>query len=91
MTYCIMLQTFWHILTLGGGTEVLMQQTFYLFFSELGEEWAPVIMNTEAEYNFIRSADYYLTDVHGYYLGGTTNVEWTYENYNDYIPNNSGQ
>ena len=47
-------------------------------------------MNTEAEYNFIRAADFYLTDVLDYYLGGTTNVEWTYENYNDYIPNDSG-
>ena len=47
-------------------------------------------MDTEEEYNFIRKTDIHLIDVHDYYLGGTTNREWTYQNYNDYIPNDSG-
>ena len=45
----------------------------------------------QAEYNFIRAAGFSLTDIEDYYLGGTTNEDCTYENYNDYIPNDSGQ
>ena len=47
-------------------------------------------MDTEVEFNFIQSADYYLTNVEDFYLGGTTDKEWTNQNYTDYIPNNSG-
>ena len=64
--------------------------THCISISELGDGWVPVIMDTGEDYNFIRNTDIHLTDVHDYYLGGTTNAEWTYENYNDYIPNNSG-
>ena len=48
-------------------------------------------MDTEAEYNFIKSADFYFTDVEDYYLGGTTNEQWTNRKFTDYIPNDSGK
>ena len=46
----------------------------------------PVIMDNEAEYKFIKFADYYLTDAEDYYVGGTTNKKETFK-FKDYIPN----
>ena len=48
-------------------------------------------MDTEEEYNFIRSADFYLDNGRPYYLSGTTNKGYTAQNYSDYIPNDSGK
>ena len=61
----------------------------YIYISELGDGWAPVIMDTAEEYNFIRKSDIQFTDTWEYYLGGTTNVQWV-DVYDYYIPNDSG-
>ena len=56
--------------------------------------WAPVILETEAEWDFIRAADMYITKENWYpyynelyWIGGTTSDHSVLQSeYSDYIP-----
>ena len=74
--------------------------TFYLKFtdnilfvlSELGDGWAPTILETEEEFNFLREAmtAFVMTYKQNVLLGGSTCMEPSYYpiDYSDYIPEN---
>ena len=61
---------------------------------ELGDGWAPVILETEEEWDFIRAADMYFTIENWYpyynewyWIGGTTSDHSVLNSpYSDYIP-----
>ena len=53
----------------------------------LGDGWAPAIVETEAEWDFIREADTYETELNWYWIGGTTSDHSVIiSEYSDYIP-----
>ena len=63
-----------------------------LVFLELGDGWGPAILETEAEFNFVREADKSINDTNSYWIGGSTNNCCLLEiPYSDYIPDDSGK
>ena len=43
----------------------------YMYFSALGESWAPVLMNNDHERNFLKAAQRGINDTRSYWIGGT--------------------
>ena len=63
-----------------------------LFISGLGHGWAPAVLNTEEELDFVKEAQKGVTHTRSYWIGGSTNVERP-ENfgYSSYESNESGK
>ena len=41
------------------------------YFSELGDGWAPTVLDTEVEHDFIRQSQRDLGDAQNYFIGGS--------------------
>ena len=39
---------------------------------EQGDGWAPGVLETEDEYNFVKAAQRFFTDIRSYWIGGST-------------------
>ena len=45
--------------------------TVTLYFSELGDGWAPTVLETEVEHDFIRQSQKGLNNSEDYFIGGS--------------------
>ena len=65
-----------------------------LTISEMGNGWAPVVINSQEEYDFLREGQKTLRNSVPYWINGSTNVQQQlgleHLNYSDYIVNDSG-
>ena len=65
-----------------------------LSISEMGNGWAPVVINSQEEYDFLRQGQKTLRNSVPYWINGSTNVQQQlgleFLNYSDYIANDSG-
>ena len=62
-----------------------------LYFSALGEGWAPAILNSPEELDFIRQGQLWFSDDRSYWLGGSTNTQpWEHIDLSDYNTGDSG-
>ena len=60
-------------------------------FSDIGEGWAPAILNIPEELDFLKHAQKSFINDRSYWLGGSTSKEpWSTVNLSDYIPGDSG-
>ena len=59
---------------------------------EIGNGWAPAVLDTEEEHDFVRISQKIYTNSASYFIGGSTNQTNPSArfNYGDYIANNSG-
>ena len=48
-----------------------MQPVFFCFFSALGNGWAPTVLETEIENDFIRASQKGLSDAGDYFIAGS--------------------
>ena len=70
---------------------VILYLLSLLHIADLGEGWAPAILNTEAEHDFIREADRDVVNDMGYWIDGSTNragFPHTFS-YSEYFPDRS--
>ena len=49
--------------------------TATLYHSELGDGWAPTVLSTEVEHDFIRQSQKGLSDAQDYFIGGSAYPE----------------
>ena len=53
--------------------------------------WGPAVLNNQAELDFIRQAQRWLSDDRSYWIGGSTNINaWNTFQYNNYMTEDSG-
>ena len=52
----------------------------------MGEGWAPAVLNTRKEMEFVREGQRGFSDSRNYWIGGRTNVRRRSFEYPDYIP-----
>ena len=65
---------------------------FIFYILELGNGWAPVILETEEEFNFVRAADRIINNPRNYWIDGSTNNCCIAEiEYSDYIQGDRGK
>ena len=64
---------------------------FCFWFLDIGEGWAPTIINSPEELDFLKHAQKSFIDDRSYWLGGSTSKKpWSIINLSDYIPGDSG-
>ena len=56
---------------------------------DLGHGWAPAVLETETEHDFIREADRGVSDIKGYWIDGSTDRTGLDFPYSGYIPDRS--
>ena len=66
-----------------------MQTSVKVIFSDLGEGWAPAVLNNEEELKFIEEGQKKNTMISRYWIGGSTSKDSTI-GYSDYYTNGSG-
>ena len=76
--------------TLVESHKYVMQTTIQITFPALGEEWAPVVLDSEEEWDYIFNRHSALP-LQRYWIGGSTDaVKKRKIGYNDYIASSSG-
>ena len=64
---------------------------YILCQSELGQGWAPAIINTSTELSLIKNIQLNLNNVQSYWVGGSTDADhWGPVTFFDYLPNTDG-
>ena len=67
-----------------------------LSISEMGNGWAPVVINSQEEYDFLRQGQKTIRNSVPYWINGSTNAQQQFglehyrSNYTDYVANDSG-
>ena len=68
----------------------MMNNLDFTFFPEIGKGWAPAVLDTQEEFDFIRIGQKTFTNSAPYWIGGSTNEPNDTTDYTKYIANNSG-
>ena len=66
-----------------------MNNLHLTFFPEIGEGWAPAVLDTQEEFDFIKEGQKTFKNSEPYWIGGSTNQNDKIT-YTEYIANNLG-
>ena len=70
--------------------QILYFMWICFLLSGLGEGWAPAVLNSRAELNFLKQAQKGFSDDRSYWLGGCTSTQpWSIINLSKYRPGDS--
>ena len=47
---------------------------FLVFWKEIGDGWAPAVINSQTEHDFIKTEQRTLSNNNNYWIGGSTNI-----------------